>query len=77
MKTMDFKVTPIFKKGDWQVWSSLSHSFYPSVLGMIIEQGLLETILMHMEENKVIWDNKYGFTKVSPALPTFWSSTMA
>lgn len=25
-----------------------------SVLGVIIEQGLLDTILMHVEENKVI-----------------------
>lgn len=48
-----------------------------SVLGVIIEQGLLDTILMHMEENKVIWDNKYSFTKESPALPTFCSFTMA
>lgn len=66
MKTMDFKVIPLFKKGR----RNDSGHFWPvsltSVLGKIIEQVLLEAIVKHMEENKVIWDNKYGFTKESP-----------
>lgn len=54
-------VTSIFKKST----KDDSGNYWPisltSVIGKIMEQIILKTMLRHKEERGVVWDNQHGF----------------
>lgn len=41
-----------------------------SVLEKIMDQNLIESMLRHVEERVVMWDNQHGFTKSRSCLTT-------
>lgn len=41
-----------------------------SVLEKIMDQNLIESMLRHVEERVVMWDNQHGFTKSRSCLIT-------
>ncbi|XP_054370369.1 triadin isoform X2 [Molothrus ater] len=64
-------IVPIFKKGDKGEPGNDRSVSLPSVSGKIMEQLLLETLLMHKENNEMIGNSQHGMTKEKSCLTNF------
>ena len=56
-------MTPLFKKQRKEDLRNCRLEIFTSVSGKIIEQTLLEEIFRHMQDENMIGDSQYGFTK--------------
>uniref|UniRef100_A0A914NMT3 Reverse transcriptase domain-containing protein n=1 Tax=Meloidogyne incognita TaxID=6306 RepID=A0A914NMT3_MELIC len=56
-------ITPVFKKGDKNIAANYRPISITSAICRVLERIILNSLLIHLEENKIISESQFGFLK--------------